>query len=147
MIGESSSSAETREAALLERELAAKEVDMLRNIVRRQLKDLKARMLEVFLEEAERKRMPDERSNYRHKQVMLKAYNQQCDGAVKIFAEYHKHLLHYVNQARDTQNSDVDSSIEVVNSFGARDKKEAVYSTVKGCKSGDDIILIETTSE
>lgn len=63
--GDSSSAAETREAALQERELAAKEVERLRNIVRRQRKDLKARMLEVSREEAERKRMLDERENYR----------------------------------------------------------------------------------
>lgn len=57
--------AESREAALQEREAAAKEVERLRNIVRRQRKDLKARMLEVSREEAERKRMLDERANYR----------------------------------------------------------------------------------
>ncbi|KAJ7974268.1 AUGMIN subunit 5 [Quillaja saponaria] len=147
MAVERSSSAETREAALLERELAAKEVDRLRNIVRRQRKDLKARMLEVSREEAERKRMLDERANYRHKQVMLEAYDQQCDEATKIFAEYHKRLRHYVNQARDSQRLGVDSSMEVVNSFGAKGEKEAVYSTVKGSKSADDVILIETTRE
>ena len=37
----------------------------LRNVVRRQKKDLRARMLEVSREEAERKRMLDERANYR----------------------------------------------------------------------------------
>lgn len=57
--------AESRETALQEREAAAKEVERLRNIVRRQRKDLKARMLEVSREEAERKRMLDERANYR----------------------------------------------------------------------------------
>lgn len=63
--GEGLSSAESREAALHEREVAAKEVERLRNVVRRQRKDLKARMLEVSREEAERKRMLDERANYR----------------------------------------------------------------------------------
>lgn len=62
---ESSSVVETREVALQERELAAKEVERLRNAVKRQRKDLKARMLEVSREEAERKRMLDERANYR----------------------------------------------------------------------------------
>nr|POF10651.1 augmin subunit 5 [Quercus suber] len=57
--------AEAREAALQEREAAAKEVERLRNIVRRQRKDLRAKMLEVSREEAERKRMLDERTNYR----------------------------------------------------------------------------------
>lgn len=65
MSGEGSGSAETREAALMERDLAAKEVERLRNVVRRQRKDLRARMLEVSREEAERKRMLDERANYR----------------------------------------------------------------------------------
>lgn len=63
--GEGSSAVEIREAAVREREVAAKEVERLRNIVRRQRRDLKARMLEVSREEAERKRMLDERANYR----------------------------------------------------------------------------------
>lgn len=64
-LGEGSSAAETREAALQERDLASKEVEKLRNIVKRQRKDLKARMLEVSRAEAERKRMLDERSKKR----------------------------------------------------------------------------------
>ncbi|CAN1244267.1 AUGMIN subunit 5 [Linum perenne] len=63
--GEVSSAVESRDSALQERELAAKEVERLRNIVGRQRKDLKARMLEVSREEAERKRMIDERSKNR----------------------------------------------------------------------------------
>lgn len=55
----------SREAAVQEREAAEKEVERLRQVVRRQRKELKARMLEVSKEEAERKRMLDERSNYR----------------------------------------------------------------------------------
>ncbi|XP_039029769.1 AUGMIN subunit 5-like isoform X2 [Hibiscus syriacus] len=145
--GEGSGAAEIREAAIKERESAAKEVERLRHIVRRQRKDLKARMLEVSREEAERKRMLDERANYRHKQVMLEAYDQQCDEAAKIFAEYHKRLHQYVNQARDAQRSSVDSSIEVVSNYGGNSEKEAVYSTVKGNKAADDVILIETTRE
>ena len=34
---------------------------------------------------------------------MLEAYDEQCDEATEIFAEYHKRLCHYVNQARDAQ--------------------------------------------
>ncbi|XP_010552396.1 PREDICTED: AUGMIN subunit 5-like isoform X2 [Tarenaya hassleriana] len=129
---ESSRAAESREAALQEREMAAKEVERLRNIVRRQRKDLKARMCEVSREEAERKRMLDERANYRHKQVMLEAYDQQCDEAARIFAEYHKRLQVYVNQARDAQRSCVDSSTDVSSSLSTNSVREAVYSTVKG---------------
>ncbi|KAM1713046.1 hypothetical protein ACFX12_023851 [Malus domestica] len=146
-LGEAASAAETREAALQERDLAVKEVEKLRNIVKRQRKDLKARMLEVSRAEAERKRMLDERSKKRHKQVMLEAYYQQCDEAEKIFAEYHKRLRYYVNQARDAQRSGVDSSFELVNSFGPNSEKEAVYSTLKGSKAADDVLLIETTRE
>ncbi|XP_010257953.1 PREDICTED: AUGMIN subunit 5 [Nelumbo nucifera] len=143
----SESSSETREIALRERELAEKEVDRLRQIVRRQRKDLRARMLEVSREEAERKRMLDERSNYRHKQVMLEAYDQQCDESTKIFAEYQKRLHYYVNQARDAQRSSASSSVDVVDDFHVNSEKEAVYATVKGNKSLDDVILIETTRE
>ncbi|KAK6128641.1 hypothetical protein DH2020_037617 [Rehmannia glutinosa] len=143
---EETSSSSSREMALQEREMAEKEVERLRQIVRRQRKELKARMIEVSREEAERKRMLDERSNYRHKQVMLEAYDQQCDEAAKIFAEYHKRLRYYVNQARDAQRSSVDSSSEMVTSFPANNEKE-LYSTVKGSKSADDVILIETTRE
>lgn len=79
--------------------------------------------------------------------MMLEAYDRQCDEAAKIFAEYHKRLCYYVNQARDAQRSGVDSSVETVNSFSAKNEKEAVYSTVKSSKSADDVILIETTRE
>lgn len=115
--------------------------------MRRQRKELKARMVEVAREEAERKRMLDERSNYRHKQVMLEAYDRQCDEAAKIFAEYHKRLRYYVNQARDSRRTSVDTSTEVGNSYSANGEKESVYSTVKGTKSADDVILVETTRE
>ncbi|KAI3665807.1 hypothetical protein L6452_44442 [Arctium lappa] len=129
-----------REAAVVERELAEKEVERLRHMVRRQRKELKARMLEVAREEAERKRMLDERSNYRHKQVMLDAYDQQCDEAARIFAEYHKRLRSYVNQVKDARKPDGDSSID--------SEKGDVYSTVKGSKlAADDVILIETSRE
>lgn len=74
--------------------------------------------------------------------MMLEAYDRQCDEAAKIFAEYHKRLCYYINQARDAQRSGVDSSVEV-----AKSEKEAVYSTVKSSKSADDVILIETTGE
>ncbi|KAI9379466.1 hypothetical protein POPTR_017G100300v4 [Populus trichocarpa] len=78
---------------------------------------------------------------------MLEAYDQQCDEAAKIFAEYHKRLHQYVNQARDAQRFSIDSSLEEVSSFSANSIKEAVYSTVKGTKSADDVILIETNWE
>ncbi|KAF2535078.1 hypothetical protein F2Q68_00018750 [Brassica cretica] len=111
---------------------AAKEVERLRNLVRRQRKDLKARMLEVSREEAERKRMLDEGASYRHKQVMLEAYDQQCDEAARIFAEYHKRLQIYVNQARGklSTNSERDTS-------------------VRGSKSADDddVILVGKACE
>lgn len=71
-VGESSSLAESREAALQERDLAAKEVERLRNIVRSQRKDLRARMIEVSREEAERKRMLDERAKNRFIKVLIR---------------------------------------------------------------------------
>ncbi|KAF3590604.1 hypothetical protein DY000_02025561 [Brassica cretica] len=138
---------ESREAALCEREAAAKEVERLRNVVRRQRKDLKARMLEVSREEAERKRMLDERANYRHKQVTLEAYDQQCDEAARIFAEYHKRLQVYVNQARNAQRSSLDSLSDLSSKLSTNSEREAVYSSVRGSKSADDVILVETARE
>lgn len=133
--GEILSGAESREAALREREAAGKEVERLRNLVRRQRKDLKARMLEVSREEAERKRMLDERGSYRHKQVTLEAYDQQCDESARIFAEYHKRIQIYVDQARTSlRSSGLDYSGD----------REAVYTSVRG---SDDVILVETTRE
>ncbi|KAK9052486.1 hypothetical protein SSX86_029115 [Deinandra increscens subsp. villosa] len=137
----------SRETALNEREMAEKEVERLRHMVRRQRKELKARMLEVSREEAERKRMLDERSNYRHKQVMLDAYDQQCDEAAIIFSEYHKRLRLYVEQVKDAQRVDKDSSMEVTSGFQIDNERGDVYSTVKGSKPADDVILVETSRE
>ncbi|KAL0396620.1 UNVERIFIED_CONTAM: AUGMIN subunit [Sesamum calycinum] len=142
---ETSGGSSSREIALQERELAEKEVDRLRQIVRRQRKELKAKMIEVSREGAERKRMLDERSNYRHKQVMLETYDQQCDEAAKIFAEYHKRLRYYVNQARDAQRSSADSSMEMMSekirsSFPAYEGSGIhVNSQLEAAKLGIDI--------
>lgn len=78
---------------------------------------------------------------------MLEAYDQQCDEAVKIFSEYHKRLYHYVSQAREAQRSSVDYSTETASNASTNSEKDAVYSTVKGSKSADDVVLIETTQE
>ncbi|RAL40825.1 hypothetical protein DM860_008523 [Cuscuta australis] len=137
----------SKEIALQERYLAQKEVERLRQAVGQQRKELKARMLEVSREETERKRVIDERCNYRHKQVMLEAYDQQCNEAAKIFAEYHKRLLDYVNQAKDSQRSNVNSSDEMVSTFQHSYEKESGYSTDKGKKAADGVILIETAWE
>lgn len=80
--------------------------------------------------------------------MILEAYDQQCDEAAKIFAEYQRRLHQYVNQARDIRrlssgSSDTDS-VDDPHTLG---DKEAIYSTVKGNKSSDDIILIETSTE
>ncbi|ONK56479.1 uncharacterized protein A4U43_C10F9140 [Asparagus officinalis] len=84
----------------------------------------------------------------RHKQVMLEAYDQQCDEAAKIFAEYQRRLHQYVNQARDIRRLSTGSSDgDVVDDHHIIGEKEAVYSTVKGNKTSDDIILVETSSE
>ncbi|XP_024996684.1 AUGMIN subunit 5-like [Cynara cardunculus var. scolymus] len=136
-----------RETALQERESAEKEVERLRHTVRRQRKELKARMLEVSREEADRKRMLDERSNYRHKQVVLEAYGEQCDVAARIFVEYCKRLCSYVNQVKDAQRLEADSSMELVTSSQVDSEKGTVYSTVKGSKPSEDVVLVETSRE
>ncbi|XP_074285039.1 AUGMIN subunit 5 [Silene latifolia] len=145
--GEAGGGGGSKEAALEERDAAEREVERLRQVLRRQRKELKAKMIEVSREEAERKRMLDDRGNLRHKQVTLEAYDRQCDEAAKIFAEYHKRLRYYANQARNSQRSSVDLSTEVASSIHAASEKDVGYSTVKGAKVAEDVILIETTRE
>ncbi|CAH8384965.1 unnamed protein product [Eruca vesicaria subsp. sativa] len=81
-----------------------------------------------------------------HKQVTLEAYDQQCDEAARIFAEYHKRLQFYVNQARDAQRSGLDYLGDLTSKLSTDIEREAVYSSVRGSKSADDVIL-ETTRE
>ncbi|XP_068638435.1 AUGMIN subunit 5-like isoform X2 [Aristolochia californica] len=142
--GPEGSAESIKEVAFRERDLTEKEVQRLRAAVQRQRKELRAKMIEASREEAERKRMLDERANYRHKQVMLEAYSQQCTEAAKIFAEYQKRLHNFVNQAREAKNS---GTIDRDSDFSGSTEKEAVYSTVKGNKLSDDVIVIETTCE
>jgi len=79
---------------------------------------------------------------------MLEAYDQQCDEAAKIFTEYQRRLHQYVNQARDIRRLSTGSGdADAVDDLHTLSGKEAVYSTVKGNKSSDDIILIETSNE
>ncbi|KAI3704714.1 hypothetical protein L1987_74941 [Smallanthus sonchifolius] len=137
---------DNRETALQERESAEKEVKRLRHALRHQRKELNAKMLEVSREEADRKRMLDEQSNYRHKQVMLEAYGAQCDVAARIFTQYHKHLCYYVNQVKDSQKANADSSVEAITGFHVNNEKGAVYSTIKSLKPADDEVL-ETNRE
>ncbi|KAG0454299.1 hypothetical protein HPP92_025603 [Vanilla planifolia] len=144
---EDGSSLEAKEVAMRERDLAEEEAVRLRNVVRRQRKELRSRMAEVEREESERKRMVDERANARHKQVMLEAYDQQCDEATKIFAEYQKRLHQYVSQARDIRRLSTDSAADSVGEIHSHSEKEAVYTMVKGSKSSDDVILIETSRD
>nr|XP_043634986.1 AUGMIN subunit 5-like [Erigeron canadensis] len=125
-----------KETALQERETAQKDVERLRHVVRRKRKELKSKMLEVSREEADRKRMLDERSNYRHKQVILEAYDSHCDETARIFAQYQKHLCYYVNQAKDAQGLEIDYP---VNGFQAENEK--------GWKAANDVFHSETSKE
>ncbi|PKA66335.1 hypothetical protein AXF42_Ash007032 [Apostasia shenzhenica] len=141
-------SMEARESALREKDLAEEEADRLRNLVRRQRRELRSRMVEVAREESERKRMLDERSDARHKQIMLEAYDQQCDDAAKIIAEYQKRLHQYVSKAGDVRRLTAGGAGEVADDdIHLRSEKEATYSTVKGSKLSDDVIVMETSQE
>lgn len=79
--------------------------------------------------------------------MMLDAYEKQCDEAARIFSEYHKRLRLYVNQVKDAQRLESDSSMDTVSNFQTDNEKGDVYSTVKGSKPADDVILIETSRE
>uniref|UniRef100_A0A0D3H6D2 AUGMIN subunit 5 n=1 Tax=Oryza barthii TaxID=65489 RepID=A0A0D3H6D2_9ORYZ len=139
--------AAAREAEARERDLAAEEAERLRGVVRRQRKELRARIAEVAREEAERKRVLGERSNARHKQVMLEAYEQQCDEACKIFAEYQRRLHQFVNQARDVRRSSIGAGgpADAVEDMQLQSEREELYSTVKSNRLSDD--LVETSRE
>ncbi|OEL26954.1 AUGMIN subunit 5 [Dichanthelium oligosanthes] len=147
-MGVGAGDAAAREAEARERDLAAEEAERLRGVVRRQRKELRARIAEVAREEAERKRVLGERSNARHKQVMLEAYEQQCDEACKVFAEYQRRLHQFVNQARDVRRS----SIGVSGAAGAvedmqlqSDRDDLYSSTIKSNRLPED--LVETAGE
>uniref|UniRef100_A0A0E0B2H2 AUGMIN subunit 5 n=1 Tax=Oryza glumipatula TaxID=40148 RepID=A0A0E0B2H2_9ORYZ len=139
--------AAAREAEARERDLAAEEAERLRGVVRRQRKELRARIAEVAREEAERKRVLGERSNARHKQAMLEAYEQQCDEACKIFAEYQRRLHQFVNQARDVRRSSIGAGgpADAVEDMQLQSEREELYSTVKSNRLSDD--LVETSRE
>uniref|UniRef100_A0A0E0ERU1 AUGMIN subunit 5 n=1 Tax=Oryza meridionalis TaxID=40149 RepID=A0A0E0ERU1_9ORYZ len=139
--------AAAREAEARERDLATEEAERLRGVVRRQRKELRARIAEVAREEAERKRVLGERSNARHKQVMLEAYEQQCDEACKIFAEYQRRLHQFVNQARDVRRSSIGAGgpADAVEDMQLQSERDELYSTVKSNRLSDD--LVETSRE
>lgn len=82
----------------------------------------------------------------RHKQVILEAYDQQCDEAAKIFAEYQRRIHQYVDQARDIRMLITGSANDVVDDLHAPGEK-AVYSAIKGLRSSDDSVLIEMSRE
>ncbi|GJZ19285.1 augmin subunit 5-like protein [Tanacetum coccineum] len=126
-VGES----EDREKVEKERDVAQKEVEKLRRIVRRKRKELQGIMCEVSREECDRKRMLDQRSNSRHKQVMLEAYDAQCDDVVRIFSQYHKRLCEYVDRVKDAQRLETDSSMEVVTSIEMNKERDIS----KACES------------
>ncbi|KAF3332127.1 HAUS augmin-like complex subunit 5 [Carex littledalei] len=131
-----------------ERDLAEEEVERLRGIVRTQRKELKARIVEVAKLESERKRTLDERSNARHRHVMLEAYDQQCGEASKIFAEYQRRLHQFVNKARDVRRLSTGTSVDSTDNLQSPIDKEPLYSTVKGGnKFSNDLFLTETSPE
>lgn len=79
---------------------------------------------------------------------MLEAYEQQCDEACKIFAEYQRRLHQFVNQARDVRRS----SIGVSGAAGAvedmqlqSDREDLYSSTIKSNRLPED--LVETAGE
>lgn len=141
--------AAARQAEARERDLAAEEAERLRGVVRRQRKELRARIAEVAREEAERKRVLGERSNARHKQVMLEAYDQQCDEACKIFAEYQRRLHQFVNQARDVRRSSIGvaGTADAVEDMQLQSERDDLYSTVKSNRLSEDLVLVETSRE
>jgi hypothetical protein len=78
---------------------------------------------------------------------MLEAYEQQCDEACKIFAEYQRRLHQFVNQARDVRRSSIGAGgpADAVEDMQLQSEREELYSTVKSNRLSDD--LVETSRE
>lgn len=83
---------------------------------------------------------------FRHKQVMLEAYERQCDEACKIFAEYQRRLHQFVDQARDVRRSStgVSGPADSADDMQLQNAREDLYS-VKSNRLSED--LIETAGE
>ncbi|BBN14348.1 HAUS augmin-like complex subunit 5 [Marchantia polymorpha subsp. ruderalis] len=139
-----SDAGDQREKALLEREDAEKEVARLRHMIERSLKEMKGRMSDLSTEEGERQRVLDEKSNSRHKQVLLEAYDQRCEQAIRILTEYWRRLHTYVEHARESQRGRGWSD-------GTNDRfrrEPSMYATaVRGERLSDENIFIETAEE
>ncbi|KAI5055330.1 hypothetical protein GOP47_0030475 [Adiantum capillus-veneris] len=144
----SSEGNDSKEKALREREAAEFEVERLRHVLDRLQKDLKSRMLELSREEGERQRVLDDKYDSRHRQVMLEAYDERCEQAACIFAEYQRRLHRYVEHAMDVQRGKAGSDASP-DALASHSELDTVYATsVKGGKPADGApILIETVAE
>ncbi|KAL3675068.1 hypothetical protein R1sor_025016 [Riccia sorocarpa] len=139
-----SDSGDQREKALQERDDAEKEVARLQSMIERSLKDMKGRMLEVSREEGDRHQALSEKFNFRHKQVLLDAYDERCDEAIRILTEYWRRLHAYVEQAREAQRGQMLGAW----SNGTARREPTVFATaVRGERLSDDQIFIETAEE
>ncbi|KAL2623647.1 hypothetical protein R1flu_003852 [Riccia fluitans] len=135
-----SDTGDQREKALQEREDAAKEVARLQHMIERSLKDMKGRMMEVSNEEGDRHQALSDKSNFRHKQVLLEAYDQRSEQAILIFTEYWRRLHAYVEQARESQRA--------AWSNGTVRREPSMFATaVRGERLSDEQIFIETAEE
>ncbi|XP_024396569.1 AUGMIN subunit 5 isoform X2 [Physcomitrium patens] len=94
---------DSREMAMRDRDVAMAEVGRLRVVIDRLVKETKSRMTDVTMEEGERQRVLDERSNSRHKQVLLESCMQRAEQTTRIFTEYSCRLQPYVEHAREAQ--------------------------------------------
>ncbi|CAK9189720.1 unnamed protein product [Sphagnum troendelagicum] len=133
---------DSKEKILREREAAASEVARMRQTIDRLLKDIKSRMLDLSKEEAERQRVQDEKSNLRHKQVLLESYDQRCEQSSRIFMEYWRRLHIYVDHAREVQRGKSGGSEAALESIHATS-----ITTTGGRLAEGNHILIETAQE
>ena len=78
---------------------------------------------------------------------MLEAYDQQCDEACKIFAEYQRRLHQFVGQARDVRRSSigVSGAAGAVEDMLQSDREDLYSSTIKSNRLPED--LVETAGE
>ncbi|CAM6086709.1 unnamed protein product [Calypogeia fissa] len=138
---------ESRERALQERDAAEKEVATLRLALDRLTKEMKARMADIAKEEGERRRLLDEKSDSRYKQVLLEAYDQRCEQAIKILSECWRRLHSYVEQARESQRGKTGWSEAAAPDYMRIRREPALYATAMKGRLIEDEIVIETAEE
>ena len=96
----------------------------------------------------ERQRVLDEKSDSRHKQLLLEAYNGRFEQAARIFAEYQRRLHRYVEHAVDVQRGKLGGPEAAPDPLAHADLDVVYAMPLQDVKAIDNgTIRIETVAE